>query len=100
MEKGPITVLLQPSGIQIEWIHGEVQYVPETQIRLNSPEDFDSNRFYEIYVASMFKKNSSKAKNKEYRFIFFVQHATYGSLSVQKEPKQLDMKPIAQHLNP
>lgn len=83
---------------QIICRHRPVTYVPEKEIRLNTPEDFTRNRFYEIYVDSMFKKHESYSNDREYRFIFFLHHPVFDFLSVHKEPKILKMKPISDQI--
>lgn len=92
----PLANMRQPFAIQNT--QGPVQYVPETEIRLNRPEDFTENRFYDIYQESMFKKNQSYLGDKEFRIVFFIRHPQYGFVSANPAPKILNMKPIKQCL--
>ena len=86
------------SGFKVTWIARPVEYIQEKEIYLKSKEDFDLNKYYEIYFDSMFKKGIDYASDMEFRILFFVQSPTLGIQSMNKSPKILELNPIKQHL--
>lgn len=97
LDKFPLSGLKHQ--FQVICMHQEVKYVDEKEIRLNDPNDFTENRFYEIYRESIFKKEQKYSADKEYRFAFFFAHPSLGFLSVKTEPKILELKPMSQYVD-
>jgi len=81
-------------GFKVSWIAKKVDYVNERKIYLKSKEDFDLNRYYQIYFESMFKKHLDYSADNEFRILFFVQHPTLGIISMNKKPKLLELNPL------
>jgi hypothetical protein len=92
------TVTELSASFQIMTIHNEVKYFEQKEIRLQSATDFELNKYYEIYFESMFWKHQKFSSNREYRIVFCLRHPMLGFVSVRKQPKVLQLKPISAHV--
>ena len=82
----------------VKCIHGPVKYTDDKTVILSSPEDFDEHNWMKIFFQSMLKKDSKYFNDKEYRFVFIIEHPVHRFLPVLSKPKILDLNPITSML--
>jgi len=87
-----ISTLGYPPNVSFR--HGPVEYVKDKTIHLSTPEDFDENNWMKIFFQSMFKKDKKYQDDKEYRFVFLIEHPVHRFLPVVTRPKILELNPI------
>lgn len=75
-----------------------VSYVEEKRLLVSTAEDFDHDKFFDLYFNGLFKKDKKYADNKELRLVFALRHKKLGFLSVRKEPILVNLKPILGYL--
>lgn len=82
----------------VKCMHGPVDYINDKTVHLSDAADFDDNNWVKIFYQSMFKKDIKYIDDKEYRFVFFIEHPIHKFLPVTNIPKILDLNPIANML--
>ena len=87
-----ILTLGQPFNVRC--LHGPVEYAKDKIIALNTAEDFGENHWIKIFYKSMLKKNDTYAADREYRFVFIIEHPTHRFLPVVPTPKLLNLSPV------
>jgi hypothetical protein len=93
----PLSIPMQETGVSIN--HRQVDYFDERKHILMSPSDFEINSLENRYQHVIFEKSNKYTDDKEYRFVFFVQHPKVGVLSVKKEPKIITFNNMASLLS-
>lgn len=82
----------------VKFMHGPVQYVEDKTITLSKPQDFEEHSWTKIYFESMFKKDKKYETDKEYRFVFIIEHPVHRILPVIEKPKIITLNPLSELL--